>query len=140
MLPSHWALVGFVAWTVLLLVSTVGVTRVSAVLKKQAKPNSFNPNVPHGSDRYQRCLRAHLNCVENLPIFASLVFLGTTLQLSGGLFQAAAVTVLPARLVQTSVHIASGRNRAVLVRFTAYTVQVLCFLVMLGLLIAQGLA
>ena len=26
-------------------------------------------DVPHGSDRYRRTMRAHLNCVENLPLF-----------------------------------------------------------------------
>ncbi len=140
MQPSHWALLGFVAWTILLLVSTVGVPRISAILKKQAKPNSFNPAVPHGSERYQRSMRAHLNCVENLPIFASLVLLGTAAQMSGSLFQAAAATVLPARLVQSVAHISSGRNRAILVRFGAYCVQIICFLLMLLLLVDEGLS
>jgi uncharacterized MAPEG superfamily protein len=138
MQPSHWALLGFVAWTLLLLVSTVGVPRISAILKKQAKPNSFNAAVPHGSERYQRSMRAHLNCVENLPIFASLVLLGAVLQMSGALFQAAAAVVLPARVVQSVVHIASGRNRAITLRFSAYCVQLACFLMMLVLLVAEG--
>ncbi len=139
MLLSHWALLGFVLWTVLLLVGTIGVTRVGAVMRKEARANSFNPAVPHGSERYQRSMRAHLNCVENLPIFASLVLLASALSLPGALFQAAAIAVLPARVVQSVVHVASGRNRAVLVRFAAFSVQIVCFLVMLALLVAHGL-
>ena len=139
MLLSEWALLGFAGWTVVLLVSTIGVTRVGAVIRKEAKANSFNPSVPHGSERYQRCMRAHLNCTENLPIFASLVLVGAQVGVPGVLFQLAAFTVLPARVLQSVAHIASGRNRAVLARFTFFTIQLLCFAVMLALLVGHGL-
>jgi uncharacterized MAPEG superfamily protein len=135
---SEWALLGFAVWTMTLLVTCVGVTRVTAVVRKQARANSFNPNVPHGSERYQRGMRAHLNCVENLPVFASLVLLGTLLSIPSPLFQLAAFTVLPARLLQSAAHIASGRNRAVLVRFVFFCVQLLCFALMAGLLTLHG--
>src|SRR6187549_831591 len=112
MLPSQWALLGFALWTLVLLVSCIGVPRLTAIYKKQARPNSFNPAVPHGSERYQRTMRAHANCVENLPIFAALVLLGSVVGVPGWQFQAAAIMVLPARVLQTVVHVASGRNRA----------------------------
>ena len=140
MLPSQWALLGFAVWTMLLLVCTVGYTRVSAVLRGQARPNSFNAAVPHGSERYQRCMRAHMNCVENLPIFATLVLLGSSLGVSSVAFQAAALAVLPARLGQSLCHISSGSSRAVLARFYLYTTQQLCFLIMTGLLVLRGIA
>lgn len=136
---SQWALLGFVFWTVLLLVVGIGTPRVTAVIKKQARANSFNPNVPHGSERYQRTMRAHMNCVENLPVFASLVLLGTLVVIPSSLFQLAAITVLPARVLQTVAHVASGRNRAVLVRFAFFSVQVLCFVLMGVLLTLHGL-
>jgi uncharacterized MAPEG superfamily protein len=130
---------GFATWTLLLVVVGIGAPRISAVLRRQAPPNAFNPAVPHGSERYQRCMRAHLNCVENLPIFATLVTLGTLLGVPGELFQCVAFVVLPARVLQSVVHIASGRNRAVLVRFLLFSVQLVCFGVMLLLLAAHGL-
>jgi uncharacterized MAPEG superfamily protein len=136
---SQWALLGFVVWTVTLLVVGIGTPRIVAVINQQARANSFNPNVPHGSERYQRSMRAHLNCVENLPVFASLVLLGTLVAIPGSLFQWAAITVLPARMLQTVAHVASGRNRAVLVRFTFFLVQLLCFALMAGLLALHGL-
>lgn len=136
---SQWALLGFVFWTVALLVVGIGTPRVTAVIRKQARANSFNPNVPHGSERYQRTMRAHLNCVENLPVFASLVLLGTLASVPSPLFQWAAITVLPARVLQTVAHVASGRNRAVLVRFVFFCVQLLCFALMGILLALHGL-
>ena len=124
---SQWALLGFVLWTLLLMVSTIGVSRITAILRKQAKPNSFNANVPHGSERYQRCMRAHANCVENLPIFAALVLLGTTCAVPGNLFQLAALTVLPARMLQSVAHVSSAENPAVLARFAFFSVQLAAF-------------
>jgi uncharacterized MAPEG superfamily protein len=122
-----------------LVLGGIGVPRITAVLKKQARPNSFNPALPHGSERYQRSMRAHLNCVENLPVFASLVLLGSALSVPGDLFQMVAFAVLPARILQSAVHVASGRNRAVLLRFVLFLIQLACFALMVGLLVAHGL-
>jgi uncharacterized MAPEG superfamily protein len=133
MLLSEWSLLGFVTWTLIVLIGGIGVTRITKVARREAAPNAFNPTVPHGSEGYQRRMRAHLNCVENLPIFAALVLLGSVLHVPGQLFQIAAIGVLPARIVQSAVHMASGRNRAVLVRFYAYTAQQICF----GIMIVQ---
>jgi uncharacterized MAPEG superfamily protein len=138
MLLSQWALLGFVTWTLLLVLIGIGATRISQVMRGEARANSFNPSVPHGSERYQRSMRAHANCVENLPVFAALVLLGSLLAVPGPLFQAAAFAVLPARVLQSLVHIASNRNRAVLARFAFFSVQLICFGVMIALLIEQG--
>ena len=139
MLISEWALLGFATWTIALVVGGIGVTRITQVLKRQARANSFNPSVPHGSERYQRSMRAHVNCVENLPVFASLVLLGSAHGMTGPWFQTAAFIVLPARVLQSVCHIASGRNRAVLGRFSFFCVQIACFLVMAFLLFRRGL-
>jgi uncharacterized MAPEG superfamily protein len=85
-------------------------------------------------------MRAHLNCVENLPLFASLVLLGSSLGVASSAFQLAALVVLPARIGQSVAHLASGRNRAVLIRFYFYSVQLVCFAVMVGVLVLRGLA
>lgn len=139
MLFSYWALIGFVVWTLALLIFGIGYTRVSQVLRGEARANSFNPSVPHGSDAYQRRMRAHLNCIENLPIFATLVLLGSALDMTSSSFQLAALLVLPARVGQSVAHIASGRNRAVLARFAFFSIQLVCFAVMAALLIQRGL-
>ena len=140
MILSQWALLGFAAWTLLLVVVGIGGPRITAILKKQATPASFTPAVPHGSERYQRSMRAHMNCVENLPVFAALVLLGSAVGVTSEAFQMLAVTVLPARVVQSVAHIASGRNRAVLVRFIFYSIQLGCFAGMIILLAMHGLS
>jgi uncharacterized MAPEG superfamily protein len=135
---SHWALLGFVTWTLLLVIVGVGTPRIWAVLRKGARPNAFNPEKPHGSERYQRTMRAHLNCVENLPVFAALVLLGSQLAVPGALFQIAAFIVLPARVLQSTAHIASGQNRAVLARFAFFSIQMGCFALLIALLVAHA--
>jgi uncharacterized MAPEG superfamily protein len=127
---SLWSLLGFAVWTLLLVLLGIGLPRFRAMLIDKAPPNSFNPAIPHGSDRYQRTMRAHMNAVENLPVFAALVLLAAVLELNDGLFEAAAALGLPARVLQSVVHVASGRNRAALVRFVFFAVQLCCFLSM----------
>lgn len=68
-----WMLLGFAAWTVLLLVATVGVYRWSLILTRGVPIASFRADHPEGADRYKRALRAHANCIENLPVFAAIV-------------------------------------------------------------------
>jgi len=130
MTPSFYSLLGFVVWTMLVVVVGIGVPRVSAVLARRAAPKSFVADVPHGSDRYRRTMRAHANCVENLPIFAVLVLLARAVSLQSSLFETLAVVVLAARIAQTSVHVASGSNKAVLARFWFFSTQVACFAAM----------
>lgn len=130
MAPPLWSLLGFSVWTLLLVLVGIGLPRFRAIVVDKARPNSFQPGVPHGSDRYQRTMRAHMNCVENLPVFAALVLTGVVAGVDSALFEGAAVTVLPARVLQSVTHVASGRNRAVLVRFAFFSVQLACFLAM----------
>jgi len=72
-------------------------------------------------------------------VFAALVLLGTVLAVPGELFQLVAFAVLPARVLQSTVHIASGRNRAVLARFAFFSIQLCCFALLIVLLAAHGL-
>jgi len=137
MSPSLWSLLAFTVWTLLVVLFGIGAPRVAAVLSRRAPPKSFAADVPHGSDRYRRTMRAHVNCVENLPVFATLVLLSRVVALESSVFEALAVLVTPARLLQTSIHVASGSNRAVLARFWCFIVQLLCFFGM-ALLLALG--
>ena len=69
-----WMLVGFAAWTVLLLLATVGVYRWSRILTGRVPIRSFRADQIEGADWYKRAMRAHANCVENLPVFGAIVF------------------------------------------------------------------
>jgi uncharacterized MAPEG superfamily protein len=119
------ALVFYALWVVVL-VLMVGFDRVLLVAKGEAAVTSFTPGVKHGSDSYWRINRAHMNACENLPIFAAIVLAGWATSMETAQFNLLATIVLPARIVQSLIHISSGSAMAVNLRFTAFAVQLVC--------------
>jgi hypothetical protein len=77
MTVPQWALLGFAVWTLLVLFGTVGVYRWSRILTGQVRISEWQADQPQGSDWYQRAMRAHMNRVENLPVFAAIVLCTT---------------------------------------------------------------
>jgi uncharacterized MAPEG superfamily protein len=130
-----WCLLGFAGWTVALLLS-VGAARGIPVLLGRKRASEFTPGVPHGSDRYWRLNRAHLNCLENLPIFAVLVFMAQFTGVEGATMDNLARVILAGRIGQSITHISSGSDTAVLVRFSFFGLQVISFIWM-GLHVAS---
>lgn len=122
-----YCLTGFAAWTILLVMVGIGPYRVGNVLMGRAKPGSFPASIPHGPDWYQRLMRAHGNCVENLPVFASLVIVGHLADLRTGTFAVLCQVVLGARVCQGIAHVSSGRHRVINVRFAFFVTQLTCF-------------
>lgn len=125
------SLLGFVLWTLLLVFSIAG-WRVSRVLGGKAPANAFPADVAHGPDLYRRLLRAHVNCVENLPLFAAVVLLAHVARPSDTFVATLAPVYLAARVAQTLAHLSSGRSFAVQVRFTFFLVQLVVLLVLIG--------
>ena len=62
-----WVLLGFAGWTLATLLGSVGLYRWSRILTGKAQIREFRADVPHGSDWYQRAMRAHANCIETSP-------------------------------------------------------------------------
>ena len=137
----QWTLLGFAAWTFLLLMATVGVYRWGAILFAKAAIASFPHDAPQGADWYQRGTRAHANCIENLPVFGAIVYLISILGVEGPLVDALCIATLAARIVQCCVHISHVQTNAfVAVRFSFYSVQLVSFLVLIVMLMSQGLS
>lgn len=131
-----WVLLAFAGWTVLTLLGSIGVYRWSRILTGRAELREFPADRPHGADWYRRAMRAHANCVENLPVYSALAVLIVATGVNDRMLDYLAVTVLVARILQTSVHIGfSETNVAVGARFTFFFVQLICFVVM-GVIIA----
>ena len=128
-IPPVAALVLFAVWAMLLVVS-IGIWRTSLVFVGQAKANSFPSGTQHGGDLYWRLNRAHLNAIENLPIFAVLVLSGAYLQVQSVSFQILPSLILYARVAQSLIHIASGSPIAVTLRFLAYGVQLISMFIL----------
>jgi uncharacterized MAPEG superfamily protein len=68
-----WMLLGFAAWTVLRLLSTVGAYRWSRILTGSVPIREFRADHVEGEDWYRRSMRAHANRIENLPVFGAIV-------------------------------------------------------------------
>jgi uncharacterized MAPEG superfamily protein len=134
---SITALVFYALWAIAL-VLMVAADRILLVIRGDARANSFTPGVPHGSDSYWRINRAHLNTIENLPIFATIVLSGWVVGMETLTFNRLAVIVLVARIVQSVIHIASGSVLAVSLRFAAYAVQIAGEIWMAMLVLHQG--
>ena len=130
MTTALWCLLAFAAWGMLLLYG-IGVQRVGAVMTGKKKPNEFPGGVQHGGDFYWRWNRAHMNVTENIGFFGVIVLVGTFAGVASSAWNWLPVVVVCARVVQSLIHISSGRNLAVNFRFTAFLVQ---HLAMLGMI------
>ena len=80
-----WMLLGFAGWTVLELLGTVGGYRGSRILPGTVPIRSFRADQIEGAEWYRRAMRAHANCIENLPVFGAIVFALYVGNISGGL-------------------------------------------------------
>jgi uncharacterized MAPEG superfamily protein len=126
-----WMLLAFAGWTVLALLAGVGVRRWSLIFAGRAALTSFPGDTPHGSAAYRRATRAHANCVENLPVFGTIVLVAAVAGLTPPHMDALAVTTMAGRISQTCVHmLLPETNVAVAVRFTFFLLQVLAMIAM----------
>jgi uncharacterized MAPEG superfamily protein len=115
------ALLGFLAWTLFLLVLMEAI-RSWLVLSGTVPANGFSPDNASLSPFMQRLARAHANCLEGLPIFGGLMLLAVVAGHSG-VTDPLAWALLGARVVQSLIHLASTSPAAVTARFTAFAVQ-----------------
>lgn len=134
-----WTLLGFATWTLLLLMATVGVYRWKWILLRKAPIASFRSDQLEGEDWYRRGTRAHANCIENLPVFAAIVLVITAVGIESPFVDRLCVAVLAARICQSLVHVSHVQTNAfVTVRFTFYSVQLVCFLALIAMAAARG--
>src|SRR5512145_1347293 len=101
----QWTLLGFAAWTLGLLMATVGVYRWGNIMFARARIASFRSDAPEGAGWYQRGTRAHANCIENLPVFGAIVYVITVTGTQGPMVDALCIAILVARVVQSIVHV-----------------------------------
>jgi uncharacterized MAPEG superfamily protein len=133
-----WMLVGFATWTVLLLLATVGVYRWSRILTGRVAIRNFRADQIEGADWYKRAMRAHANCVENLPVFGAIVFGLYVGNVAGAVVNVLTVAVLVARIIQSLVHVCFDQTNTVAsVRFGFFSVQIVSFLWLTGILLTK---
>ena len=126
---SLWMVLGFAVWTLLVLMGGVGLRRWSEILSGRAALTSFPADTAHGSAAYRRAVRAHANCVENLPVFTALILVAEIAQVTPPYLGTLAVVVLCARVCQSLVHmLLPETNGSVGLRFSFFLVQVVAML------------
>ena len=121
MSTSLLALLGFISWTLFLLV-LMEALRSRLVLTGAVPANGFNPENSTLSPFMQRLARAHANCLEGLPVFGGLLLLAVVAGKSG-ITDPLAHVFLGARIIQSLIHLASTSPAAVTARFLAFTIQ-----------------
>lgn len=128
------ALLLFAAWTLVLLSVYVGY-RVALVLAMKKKANSWTRGDATDDPAFiKRAQNAHLNCVENLPIFGAIV-LAAAVMGKNEIVDSVAGLYLLARIAQSVVHLISTSHWFVFIRANLFVVQLLLSAYMLwGLL------
>jgi len=131
-----WVLLGFAVWTVLLLFGTVGVYRWSRILTGRIPIREFKADQVEGRDWYKRAMRAHANCVENLPVLGALVFALYISGTGGKGIDAASLLIIAARLPQSLVHVCFIQTNFVAsLRFGFYFLQAASYLYLAGAIV-----
>jgi len=75
-----------------------------------------------------RLYRAHLNSLENLPLFASVVLVATVRGVTGHALDSLAAVYVLARIGQSMVHVAPAAGLRGNQRFAFFVVQIVCLL------------
>jgi len=131
-----WVLLGFAGWTLAVLMGSIGVYRWSRILTGRATMAGWRADGRRESEWYQRATRAHMNCVENLPVYGAVALAAVVTGVGGRELDALALTFLAARIGQSLVHITRPQTEPVAaLRFGLYFVQVVC-VVSMGALVA----
>jgi len=133
-----WVLLGFAIWTLLTLFATVGVYRWTRILTGRVPIAAWRADELQGSDWYRRAVRAHINCVENLPVYTAIVVVLLATRTDTPVLDGLAMTILVARMFQTVIHLSTEQtNTVAAIRFAFFFTQTACMIAM-AVVVALG--
>ena len=115
------ALLGYIIWTLLLIV-LIEIGRVVVTVKTGKAANSF---LADGSDISPFSIRlsgAHSNCVENFPLVGGTLLLSLVTE-QHAITDPLALWLLIARIGQSCMHLVSGTSLAAQIRFAFFITQ-----------------
>ncbi|MGB3053128.1 MAG: MAPEG family protein [Polyangiales bacterium] len=135
-----WVLLAFAVWSMLVLILTVGTYRWGLIFAGRVQVNEFRADQIEGSDRYRRAMRAHLNCLENLPIYGAIVLVIVVSGARSSALDSLALTLIGARIAQTLIHVSwKQTNLLAYLRFGFFFVQLICMFWMAALVVQQAI-
>ena len=115
------ALLGYILWTLLLIV-LIEIGRVVATVKTGKVANSFLADGSDISPFATRLSGAHLNCVESFPIVGGTLLLALVTE-QHAITDPLALWLLLARIGQSCMHLVSGSSLAAQMRFGFFITQ-----------------
>ncbi len=135
-----WVLLAFAIWSMLVLILTVGTYRWGLIFAGRVQANQFRADQIEGSDRYRRAMRAHLNCLENLPIYGAIVLVIVVSGAKSSMLDGLALTLIGARIAQTLIHVSwEQTNLLAYLRFGFFFVQLVCMFWMTALVVQNAI-
>ena len=100
----------FISWMLFLLV-LMEVLRSQLVVTGRTPANAFQPDNANLSPFMQRLARAHMNCIEGLPIFGGLMLIALVTD-RAAVTDPLAYILLSARIIQSLVHLGVDTGRS----------------------------
>jgi uncharacterized MAPEG superfamily protein len=133
-----WVLLAFAGWTLLLLITNVGVYRWTGILTRRYQIGELQYyNLEGHKDWYKRSIRAHANCIENLPVYGAIVLALVATGLDAPILDTLAIILICARVVQSLIHVSFKQtNIATSFRFAFFLIQFVC-MVWMGLYVVM---
>lgn len=120
-----WSLLAFAVWTLVVLMIGVGLRRWALILGGRAQLTDFPGDSAHGSPAYRRAVRAHANCVENLPVYGAIAVTAHIAGVVSPLTDQLALFFMAARVCQSVTHMAfEETNTSIMIRFLFFLSQV----------------
>ncbi|ODA66909.1 MAPEG family protein [Methyloligella halotolerans] len=120
-----YVLILYVFWTIAVLLAGVATARAKRVMNGE-KFSDFPGGVAEGPAYHQRAMRAHLNCVENLPLYAAVALTAAVAGVTGPWISGLAIVVLVFRIAQSSLHLSFEQTESVVrIRGSLFGIQIL---------------
>jgi uncharacterized MAPEG superfamily protein len=89
----------------------------------------FRADQIEGEDWYRRAMRAHANCIENLPVFGAIVLALYVSGVGGTVVNYLSISILGARILQSLIHVCfTQTNTVAALRFVFFFIQIASFL------------
>jgi len=136
--PSFIALLAYIGWTVLLVLTLISLRGIR-VLSGQKKANAFAANGEDESAFVQRLTRVHANCYEHFPIFGGLLLLALALDMTS-ITDSLAFYWLSLRIIQGIVHLISKSVLMVYLRLLLFLAQITIAIYWLSRFLSQAIA
>lgn len=121
----------YVVWAIILVLIYAGPRIPMAAFTDRRMDSWERAKAPTDVPFFMRAKGAHLNCLENFPLFAAVVFVAAFMGKSA-VVDSLAAYVIYCRVAQSLTHLLGDSSPLVLVRATFFTAQILLILYMIS--------